>query len=213
MRRLAFVTALFAAGIVSIPPLTALVAAPAAAQPTFEQTLNPAAVRDVQHRLAALGYYRGLEDGVWGRGTQIALQRFQRDHRLEATGQINAVTAKEMGLNPDRLIAEANRPLPPERVRGAPFPPREVGAIQRRLAELGYYRGRIDGVWGGGTRAALERFQAAQRIEPNGQPTRATIAALGFNPDAMLPREPAYYGSSLPPRSEAERLNERELRR
>jgi hypothetical protein len=29
----------------------------------------------------------------------------------------------------------------------------------------------------------------------------------------MLPREPAYYGSSLPPRSEAERLNERELRR
>jgi peptidoglycan hydrolase-like protein with peptidoglycan-binding domain len=213
MRRVAYVTALVAAGIVATPPLVALTAAPAAAQATFEQRLSPAAVHDVQHRLAMQGYYHGPEDGVWGRGTQIALQRFQHDHQLEASGQVNAVTARTLGLDPQRLVTEGTRPLPPARAaEPSPYPARDVVALQRRLAQLGYYRGPIDGVWGGGTRVALERFQRAQRIEPTGEPTRATVAALGFNPDAAFRGERVYSGSSIPP-SEAERLNRRELDR
>jgi peptidoglycan hydrolase-like protein with peptidoglycan-binding domain len=62
-------------------------------------------VRNVQTRLRALGFYRGARDGVWGAGTQAALEQFQRGRGLEATGQINPVTAQALGLNPNNLEA------------------------------------------------------------------------------------------------------------
>ncbi len=37
--------------------------------------------------------------------------------------------------------------------------------IQRRLAELGFYKFTIDGVWGGGTRQALMEFKASHGLE------------------------------------------------
>ena len=35
----------------------------------------------------------------------------------------------------------------------------EVTAIQKRLSELGYYSGDIDGVFGSGTKTAVTKFQ------------------------------------------------------
>ncbi|MGG5818410.1 peptidoglycan-binding domain-containing protein [Falsiroseomonas sp. HW251] len=67
--------------------------------------LSPRAVRNVQQRLRALGFYQGGADGVWGAGTQAALERFQRGRGLEATGQINPMTAQALGLNPGNLDA------------------------------------------------------------------------------------------------------------
>jgi peptidoglycan hydrolase-like protein with peptidoglycan-binding domain len=75
------------------------VAAPAAAP------LSTRAVRNVQTRLRALGFYRGAADGIWGPGTQAALERFQRGRGIEATGQINPVTVQALGLNPGNLEA------------------------------------------------------------------------------------------------------------
>ena len=57
-------------------------------------SLNQRAVRNLQRQLRALGYYRGGLDGIWGAGTQAALERFQRGRGLEATGQVNPVTAQ-----------------------------------------------------------------------------------------------------------------------
>jgi peptidoglycan hydrolase-like protein with peptidoglycan-binding domain len=65
--------------------------------------LNPRAVRNVQQRLRALGYYRAAPDGIWGAGTQAALERFQRGRGLEATGQVNPATAQALGLDPNNL--------------------------------------------------------------------------------------------------------------
>ena len=42
-----------------------------------------------QLRLRELGYYRGPIDGSFGRGSQAALVRFQRDHRLRPTGWLD----------------------------------------------------------------------------------------------------------------------------
>jgi peptidoglycan hydrolase-like protein with peptidoglycan-binding domain len=81
-------------------PEVAPAAAPAAG-------LSPRAVRNVQSRLRALGFYRGAVDGLWGAGTQQALERFQRGRGIEATGQINPVTAQALGLNPGNLEAPA----------------------------------------------------------------------------------------------------------
>lgn len=65
--------------------------------------LSPRAVRNVQARLRSLGFYQAQADGVWGAGTQSALERFQRGRGLEASGQINPATAQALGLNPNNL--------------------------------------------------------------------------------------------------------------
>ncbi|GGJ11251.1 peptidoglycan-binding domain-containing protein [Neoroseomonas lacus] len=79
---------------------------PAAAAPA-PTALSPVAVRNVQNRLRALGFYRAAPDGLWGAGTQAALERFQRGRGLEANGQINPTTAQALGLNPSNLEAPA----------------------------------------------------------------------------------------------------------
>lgn len=49
-----------------------------------------------QKRLAKLGYHPGKIDGVMGKQTQIALKRFQRDHHLPVTGQLDNRTYKKL---------------------------------------------------------------------------------------------------------------------
>jgi N-acetylmuramoyl-L-alanine amidase len=82
--------------------------------------------------------------------------------------------------------------------------PRTTTAVQERLRRTGYYRGPVDGVWGSGTRIALERFQRDRRLLVTGEPSRDTMAALGLNPDS-------YLSGASSPRSESDRLNRREL--
>lgn len=50
--------------------------------------------------------------------------------------------------------------------RGSKGP--EVGRIQARLKELGYYRGALDGDFGGGTESAVKAFQKAHRLSADG---------------------------------------------
>ncbi|MFC7472972.1 peptidoglycan-binding protein [Dankookia sp. GCM10030260] len=69
------------------------------------EPLNPAAVRNIQTRLKALDFYRGEVDGIWGASTQSAIERFQQGRGLQATGQMNPVTAREMGLDAANLAA------------------------------------------------------------------------------------------------------------
>jgi len=45
-------------------------------------------VRELQRNLAALGYRPGPADGQYGWSTQVAVERWQRAHRLTATGTI-----------------------------------------------------------------------------------------------------------------------------
>lgn len=85
------------------PAEPAAMVPPAAAPPQIP--LSPAAVRNVQLRLRALGFYRQQADGLWGAGTQAAIERFQRGRGLEPNGQINPTTAQALGLNPSNLEA------------------------------------------------------------------------------------------------------------
>lgn len=51
-----------------------------------------------QQRLRELGYYRGPVDGSFGRGSQAALSRFQRDHRLRPTGWLDERTRRALRI-------------------------------------------------------------------------------------------------------------------
>ena len=62
----------------------------------------------------------------------------------------------------------------------------DVKLIQRRLYELGYYLGEIDGIFGLGTRSAVFAFQRAHRMDKvDGKVGPATIAAM-FAEDVIV---------------------------
>jgi Putative peptidoglycan binding domain len=55
-------------------------------------------VAAVQEQLAQQGYYRGEIDGIFGAETRRAVVRYQSDHGLRMTGNLNADTLGALGL-------------------------------------------------------------------------------------------------------------------
>jgi peptidoglycan hydrolase-like protein with peptidoglycan-binding domain len=171
------------AGTVAALPTAAQTAPPLA----YVQPVSPQAVQDVHNRLRQAGAYIGQIDGVWGADSQAALERDQQAHQLQVTGQLNQATAATLGLDQGSLLAvptAAAAPPPP----GDQLRPASAQAIQVRLRSLGFYNGAVDGVWGGGTQAAIERFQQGRGLQPNGQLNPATVAAMGLAPDVLAYR-------------------------
>ena len=63
-----------------------------------------------------------------------------------------------------------------------------VSHLQEELADLGYYEGPHDGVFGEDTHAALEQLQADEGLESTGEldrPTRAVLGALAGKSDSL----------------------------
>ena len=181
---------------------------PTAAAPRYEQPVSTGAIYDVQRRLSELGYYRGPIDGVWGGETRTAVERFQANRRLSATGDLNEATVTAMGLDPRRVLGSNYAPPAP----GYAQPPANVGpvttrAAQEQLRRIGFYHGPIDGVWGQDTRLAMEEFQHQRGLRVTGTPTRQSMNALGLRSESYM------YGSSVPPPSVADELNRQEYER
>ena len=55
-------------------------------------------IYQAQQSLAELGYDPGAIDGLWGRNTQNAVEKFQRDNGLEVTGELDSRTVEKLGL-------------------------------------------------------------------------------------------------------------------
>lgn len=110
------------------------------------------AVRALQRLLTARGYSTPL-DGVFGRGTQSVVRRFQRAHRLKNDGLVGYQTWEA---------------LAPTLKRGARGP--LVRALQAQLTAQGTPVG-VDGVFGVSTERAVKRFAQGNGIdieEPRG---------------------------------------------
>jgi peptidoglycan hydrolase-like protein with peptidoglycan-binding domain len=166
-------------------------ALPAAAQPapglSYSQALNTPAVMQVQERMRQAGLYSGRVDGVWGPDSQQALERFQQRNGLQVTGQLNQATAATLGLRPADLLAAGSGPAMgagAEASMGA-LSRNSVANVQARLRALGFYRGGVDGMWGAGTQAAVERFQQGRGLQPTGQLNPATAQAMGLDPNNL----------------------------
>jgi peptidoglycan hydrolase-like protein with peptidoglycan-binding domain len=176
------------AGSLALAVLSGL---PVAAQPVppslaYVQPLPQTAVQSVQQGLRTAGVYTGGIDGIWGADSAVALQRFQQTHQLQVTGQLNQATAATLGLDPNTLMAPSAAsapPPPPDHLMAA-----SVRALQARLGTLGFYSGPVDGVWGQGTQAAIENFQRARGLQPDGLLGPATVTTMGLAPDALAYR-------------------------
>ena len=150
---------------------------------TYTQPLAPKSVELVQQRLRQEGAYRGRVDGVWGADSQAALERYQQGHSLQVTGGLNQATIASLGIAPEQLFA-SGQAVPQSnnaQLQGATLSRNSVAQVQSRLHELNFYNGPTDGIWGGETQQAIERFQQGRGLQPNGQLNTATLAALGLN--------------------------------
>lgn len=54
--------------------------------------------------------------------------------------------------------------------------------IQQALREKGYYSGEVNGAWGADSVEALKRFQADNRLQPDGKLGALSIISLGLGP-------------------------------
>ncbi len=70
-------------------PAPAATAESKAAETPADPTMS---MLDVQRRLTELGYKPGPSDGKPGQRTTNALKKFQREHKLPATGTLDVAT-------------------------------------------------------------------------------------------------------------------------
>ena len=51
-----------------------------------------------QAKLAALGYYKGVVDGIYGQQTANAVQQFQAENNLSVSGRLDLKTLAGLGI-------------------------------------------------------------------------------------------------------------------
>lgn len=135
-----------------------------------------AEVARLQARLIDLGYLTGEADGNYGSKTKEAVAAFENANGYTATGVATMALQKY-------LFSEAALPCPAGNDRtytelsmGAYGG--EVGALQQRLADLGYYNGSITGYYDDATALAVMAFEAAYDRSPSGVATEVLQLAL-----------------------------------
>ncbi|MGH8992836.1 MAG: peptidoglycan-binding protein [Acidimicrobiia bacterium] len=129
------------------------------------------AVRDLQHRLATLGYDPG-ETGVFGEGTEAAVLAFQVARGLRVDGVCGRQTWSSLveagyALG-DRLLYHRTPML-----RGD-----DVVDLQHRLNALGFDAGKEDGLFGPNTLGAVLEFQRNAGVAVDGICGPASVAAV-----------------------------------
>lgn len=74
----------------------------------------------------------------------------------------------------------------------------QISTLQRTLNRGGFHAGRVDGLWGPNTSAALRRFQAAHHVAQSGRLDAPTMALLGMPPANDAANAPAPAASPAP---------------
>lgn len=122
------------------------------------------AVRDIQDRLAALGYdSSGDERAVFADGTRGAVTAFQKARGLDADGIVGPDTWRslyEAGYRLGDRLTFMRRPM----MRGE-----DIAELQSRLNSLGFDSGKVDGIFGPKTEAAVIDFQRNRRLAEDGK--------------------------------------------
>lgn len=128
---------------------------------------------DVQRRLDALGLPTSADrSGSFGPATRAAVEAFQRQRGLRIDGVCGAQTWStlvEAGFRLGNRFLYRRTPM----LRGD-----DVADLQQRLSALGFDTGRVDGIFGDATAAALRDFQRNTGLAVDGIAGAATVQAL-----------------------------------
>ena len=129
-------------------------------------------VSDLQARLMELGYYDGAIDGRYASATVSAVQEFQTRHNLTADGIAGRQTQDMLysgAALPKYVTVESAQQQEEYLLLKKGYSGLEVRKLQGRLAELGYYAGGVDGIYGETTVDAVKAFQRNNGLSGDGQ--------------------------------------------
>lgn len=121
------------------------------------------AVRDIQDRLAGLGFDSTDQRSSFGEDTQRAVADFQRAKGLDVDGIVGPDTWRslyEAGYRLGDRLLFLRRPM----IRGE-----DVAELQSRLNALGFEAGKADGIYGPDTETAVIDFQHNRHLAEDGR--------------------------------------------
>ncbi len=129
-------------------------------------------VADLQLRLVALEHEISDPDGEYGQSTESAVRSFQTQRGLHQDGTCDTLTWEalvEAGYRLGDRLLYRTAPM----LRGD-----DVAELQRQLSSFGFDCGRIDGIFGDHTAAALLDFQRNVGLSADGLCGHRSIAEL-----------------------------------
>ncbi|MCL6634882.1 MAG: peptidoglycan-binding protein [Peptococcaceae bacterium] len=150
-------------------------------QPVLKKGMSGDDVIRLQVKLQELGYYRGEVDGIFGSGTCDAVAGFQASNNLAVDGVAGPETLRALKFfNTEASRGGDGRGGAAEGQKALKLGTSGDGVLtlQKKLRELGYYQGALDGVFGPGTHAAVVNFQVDNNLEVDGVAGAETLQAL-----------------------------------
>lgn len=147
------------------------------------------AVRALQERLKALGYYTFTEiTGEYLEPTQRAVRLFQQSQGLPETGEVDAALLRmlEDPLTPHRYL-RMDIPFEGKLAYGSEGD--AVRYVQARLQALGYYEDLVSGNFLKNTRDAVKAFQAQNALSVDGIVGEQTWAMLLSSAESAVSAE------------------------
>jgi len=131
---------------------------------TLQNGSKGAEVKDLQQQLKKLGYFKEEITGYFGPVTEAAVKSFQKKSGISADGVVGSGTYKNLSEQTRNLTVQtANE---------------KIKKIQQNLIKLGLYKGKVDGINGNGTIAAIKLFQTMKQLEVTGKLDSATESAI-----------------------------------
>ncbi|MFY9802960.1 MAG: peptidoglycan-binding domain-containing protein [Candidatus Acidiferrales bacterium] len=78
---------------------------------SFQKAPTPERISEIQSALSRGGYYQGDPNGKWDSNTVAALQKFQSDNGMNASGKLDAPSLQKLGLGSSTAGVDAPKPL------------------------------------------------------------------------------------------------------
>ncbi|MGC2704407.1 MAG: peptidoglycan-binding protein [Candidatus Acidiferrales bacterium] len=78
---------------------------------SFQKAPTPERISEIQSALARGGYYQGDPNGKWDSNTVSALEKFQSDNGMNASGKLDAPSLQKLGLGSSTAGVDAPKPL------------------------------------------------------------------------------------------------------
>ena len=123
------------------------------------------------------GYYTAKIDGDFGPASKKALKEFQSSKNLVSDGILGKNTCKKLN-NKANVVKKSVNTAKSINTTSQITKSTEILNVQRRLSELGFYTGEIDGINGTRTKIAVQNFQSKAGLTPDGIIGPKTLSAL-----------------------------------
>lgn len=147
---------------------------------TLHKGMKHADVRELQSRLKKYGYFTYPEaTGYYGKITEDAVKKFQRDMRIQVDGVVGKNTYRMLteyskkSITAKRVTSTKSSATLKKGMRG-----KEVEKLQIKLKELGFFKVGVTGYYGAVTEQSVKDFQRSKRLKVTGIADQSTLDRL-----------------------------------